>query len=345
MSNTVKNIIHILCVFAGAVLFQVFFLLSLFFFKSDWAKWLYLLVLIGGTVLNLAVFAIEISFYFLKKELIYKTCITAYVLAVFIAIVAYILLKTGFLEIMRDEKAFEEYLKRSGSWMSILSITLQFLQVVLPPIPSFVTVAAGTALFGPALNVLYSLIGILLGSTVAFIVGRYAGYRAVAWLVGKETLDKWLRKVKGKDKLLLSAMFLLPVFPDDVLCFVAGLSSMSFVFFLVVILISRVLAIVTTSYSISLIPFNTWWGLMIWGAFFLFIIILFVFLYKKSEAIQAWFEKKLHRETRVEKKAEKDEFTLQIVDPDGAIVEKGVKKGAKKEEPSFERNADRRDHE
>ena len=72
---------------------------------------------------------------------------------------------------------------------------------------------------------------------------------------------------------------------------------------------------------------------------------LFLFLYKKSEAIQAWFEKKLHRETRVEKKAEKDEFTLQIVDPDGAIVEKGVKKGAKKEEPSFERNADRRDHE
>ena len=70
MSNTVKNIIHILCVFAGAVLFQVFFLLSLFFFKSDWANWLYLLVLIGGTVLNLAVFAIEISFYFLKKELI-----------------------------------------------------------------------------------------------------------------------------------------------------------------------------------------------------------------------------------------------------------------------------------
>lgn len=336
MSKTAKNIMHILCVFAGAVLFQVFFVLSLAFFQAEWADWLYLLVIIGISVLNVALFIVEVLFYLLNKELIYKSCITAYVFAVFVAIVAYILLKTGFLEIIRDEKAFEDYLKRSGGWMSILFITLQFLQVVILPIPSFVTVAAGTALFGPALNIVYSLIGILVGSTIAFLIGRYAGYRAVAWLVGKETLDKWLGKVKGKDKLLLSAMFLLPVFPDDVLCFVAGLSSMSFVFFITVITVSRVLAIVTTSYSITLIPFNTWWGLLIWGIFFLLVAILFVFLYKKSDAIQAWFVKKFNRETRVKKKAEKDEFTLEIIGPDGAVVEKGVKKQGEEKVPEEE---------
>lgn len=326
MTKTGKNILHIVCILLTAALFELFFLLCLHYFHGNMAGGLYAFALIGGSLVNAALAAVEITFYFLKKELIYKFCITAYVLLLFIAVVAYILLRTGFLEIIRDEKSFEEYLERSGSWMSVLFITLQFLQVVILPIPSFVTVAAGTALFGPFLNIVYSLIGIVLGSLVAFLIGRYAGYRAVAWLVGKDTLDKWLKKVKGKDKLLLSAMFLLPVFPDDVLCFVAGLSSMSLPFFLAVIVISRILAIVTTSYSVSLIPFNTWWGILIWIVFFALVAVLFVFLYKKADDIQNWIYKKFHRETRIEKKTERDEFTVQIVDPDGAIVNKGVKK-------------------
>ena len=90
-------------------------------------------------------------------------------------------------------------------------------------------------------------------------------------------------------------MFLLPMFPDDVLCFVAGLSSMSFLFFFVVILISRVIAVFATSYSVSLIPFNTWWGITLWALFFVGVIILFFFLYKKSDAIEAWVQKKFSR--------------------------------------------------
>ena len=50
-------------------------------------------------------------------------------------------------------------------------------------------------------------------------------------------------------------------------------------------------------------------------------------LYKKADAIQNWFNKKIHRETRVRQDIKKDEFTVEIVDPNGAIVTKGVKKG------------------
>ena len=210
--------------------------------------------------------------------------------------------------------------------MTVLFILLQFLQVVILPIPSTVTVVAGSAIFGPLMGSIYSLTGIVIGSLVAFLIGRYAGYRVVAWMIGKETLDKWLKKIKGKDRIFLSAMFLLPVFPDDILCFIAGISSMSVWYFFAVILISRVLAIFTTSYSITLIPLNTWWGLLIWGILIALVIALFVLLYKKSDVILAWFDKKFHRETRVEEKPKKDEFVMEVVNPDGAIVKKGVKK-------------------
>ena len=325
MTKTWK-IIHILSILAAAAVFQAFFVLCMLYFQTEWSNVLWISALVGGTAVNLALAVVDIVFYLLHKELIYKFCIVAYALLVFAAIVFYILLETGFMDIVGDEESLEAYLERTGTWMSILFITLQFLQVVILPIPSTVTVLAGSALFGPLRGSIYSLIGIVLGSLTAFFVGRYAGYRVVAWLIGKDTLEKWLKKVKGKDKLLLSAMFLLPVFPDDVLCFVAGLSSMSVWLFLIVILVSRVLAIFTTSYSISLIPFNTWWGILTWAVLIALVIVLFVVLYKKSDAILGWFEKKFHRETRVEEKTEKGEFTIEVVDPDGAIVKKGVKK-------------------
>lgn len=318
--------VHILGILGGAMLFEVFFVLSLFFFLGEWHPVLWWIVLIGVTFLNLGLLIVDLVFYFRRKELVYKFCITAYITAVFFAVGLYILLVTGFLDIMRDEGSFEAYLERAGSWMTALFISLQFLQVVILPIPSTVTVVAGAALFNPLRGSIYSLIGIVFGSLVAFLIGRYAGNKVVAWLLGRETLDKWLKKIKGKDKLLLTAMFLLPVFPDDVLCFVAGISSMSIWYFLIVILISRVLAIFTTSYSITLIPFNTWWGLLIWGVLIALVIVLFIVLYRKSDEILGWFERKFRRVARVSEEKRRDEFIIEVIDPDGTVVQKGVKR-------------------
>jgi len=302
-----KKILHIFAVACAAAVFEVFGILCLGYFH-DLGNTLYHVILIGGTVWNFALFVVEAVFFLKQKELIYKSCIIAYCLLVLAAVVFFVMLKTGFMEIARDDAMLEEYLKRAGVWMVPSFILLQFLQVVILPIPSTVTVLAGSALFGPLRGSLYSLIGIVAGSLVAFLIGKYAGNRVVEWLVGKETLDKWMRKIKGKDKLLLSAMFLLPVFPDDVLCFVAGISSMTLPMFLIVICISRVLAIFVTSFSVTLIPWNTWWGLLIWAAIFVAVIVLFLFLYKRIDDIQNWILKRLHRETRIQKRKRRRRF-------------------------------------
>lgn len=323
-SKPIYAILHTVFITLAAACFEVFFLLCVN--SAGWPSWLFWTVTAAGSALDLAVLAADLVAYFRGKEFLYKTCITVYVAAVFFAVVVYVLIATGFFRIAGDEESLEAYLAKWGGWMGFVFTALQFLQVVILPIPSTVTVVAGAALFGPLTGSLLSLLGIVIGSLVAFLLGRYAGLRVVSWLVGRETLEKWLNKIKGKDKLLLTAMFLLPVFPDDVLCFVAGISSMSLPYFLTVILVSRVLAIFTTSYSITLIPFDTWWGLLIWGVLIALVCVLFVILYRKSDAILGWFEKKFRRETRVEEKTERDEFTLEVVGPDGSIVTKGVKR-------------------
>ena len=142
---------------------------------------------------------------------------------------------------------------------------------------------------------LLSLLGIIPASVVAFFVGRKLGDKAVCWIVGEETLKAWQEKLKGKDNLFLTAMFLLPMFPDDVLCFVAGLSTMSTKYFLTIISISRLLIVFATCFSFQIIPINTWWGLLLWGLIILVVGVVFFLIYKHKDTVQdiieSWKEK------------------------------------------------------
>jgi len=132
------------------------------------------------------------------------------------------------------------------------------------------------------------IIGILIGTFTAYYIGKYPGEKVVAWLVGRENLDKTLKLVKGKDKIVLTFMFLFPFFPDDVLCFVAGMSSMSQLYFIIMILITRVISVYTTAYSVngSLIPYNTPWGIAIWALLIALTIGIAVFIYKHGDKIE-----------------------------------------------------------
>lgn len=175
-----------------------------------------------------------------------------------------------------------------------LFITLQFLQVIILPIPSSVSTVVGGALFGAFLGSIYSLIGIIPASLLAFFIGRYAGFELVLWICGKDSFVSALKLVKGKDTAILTLMFLLPLFPDDVLCFVAGLSSMNVWYFCIMITLSRALQVFSTSYLLTggLIPFNTWWGILIWVILALFVAFLFYISFKKGDKIEKFLVSK-----------------------------------------------------
>ena len=164
-------------------------------FITKYRIWFILLALVLLCVLC----GFSVWFALSGKETLMKAFFSAYILIAFCLILAFVLLKTGFFEVIQSAQLLQEYLERAGAWMPFLYIILQYLQVVILPIPSVVSTAVGTALFGPFRAMLYSLLGILCGSFTAFFIGRKLGYKAVAWMVGKETLEKWQKKLKGKD--------------------------------------------------------------------------------------------------------------------------------------------------
>ena len=279
--------------FAGsATLTVVLTVLCLAWFRSGFLH-TYAPVIASIAVTVEVIYILAALLFWMKgSQIVYKSMLTGLILAAILLTGCFVFQASGFLvriDSVEDLRAFID--SRGSFWAPVIFIVLQAMQVFLLPLPGVLTVGAGVLLFGAWETCLYSYIGILLGSVVAFAVGRVVGYRAAAWLVGKESLDKWLQKVKGKDRRLLTVMFILPIFPDDILCFVAGLSTMTWKYFIVMQLISRAISVVLTSLSVAglVIPYTEWWGILCWILIGIAIVALFILLYKKGDAIEKWF--------------------------------------------------------
>lgn len=251
------------------------------------------LVITLFTVIIACISVAAIVFQLYDKTFVYKITVITLALLTLSAAVLYVIKVTGFWEKIGSIERLREYVASYGAFTVPIFILIQFLQVVVLPLPGFVTIGAGVALFGPFYGSLYSIIGIVSASIVAFFIGRIFGYKVASWLVGEESLKKGLKLVKGKDTIVLTFMFLFPFFPDDVLCFVAGLSSMSVGYYLIMITVTRTINIVVSAYSIngSIIPYVTWWGILIWAAIFVIVGVACYLIYKHGEKIEAWFKR------------------------------------------------------
>lgn len=249
------------------------------------------------TPILLAVYTITavltVLFYFQENKGFYKTGLVTLILLLITSIILYILEASGVLYKIDSVEDLREFISSYGGWSVVIFLIVQIMQVTVVPIPGVVAIGAGVLLFGPFVGALLSFVGITMGSVIAFYIGRCLGYRVASWLVGEEDLKKAMNAVKGKDKVILTFMFLFPFFPDDLLCFVAGLSSMSPKFFLIMITVTRLVSTFTTAYSVngSLIPYDTWWGIIIWAVLIVGCILLVKAVYKNSDKIENFFKR------------------------------------------------------
>lgn len=291
--KALKHTVNILAaVLFGAVAF-VFIAYGLAYKSLPFIDRHFMLLLSLSLGVTSALILVYLIFYILDKKAVYRLILCVLIFLCIAGAVFFAICATGIIKKITSIEALRDYISEFGNMAVFLFILFSFLQVIILPVPGSVTVAAGVALFGPLKCSIFSFIGITLGSIVAFAIGRLVGEKAVRWIVGEETLKKWLQKLKGKDYLILSIMFLLPLFPDDVLCFVAGLSSMTWTYFIVMIVITRVTSILATSYSVGLIPLTTWWGIMIWLIIGALVVAAFWVVCKYSDKIDGFIKNKL----------------------------------------------------
>ncbi len=230
----------------------------------------------------------------LKKKIL-RTILIVLLFGGILILGYFFLVWTGIWESVNTVEKVKNLILGFGFYGRLVFVTLQFLQVTILPIPSAITTIAGSIIYGPFQAFLLSLSGVLLGSFVAFLLGRTFGKKIVVFMVGKETCEKWQQGL-SKAKYSFLVMMLLPFFPDDVLCLVAGMTDMSWDFFAICQFITRPIGILVTCYvgSGQLIPYHGW-GLVVWTVLLISVIIILFLTTKYKENIEKFMIKLIKR--------------------------------------------------
>lgn len=197
-----------------------------------------------------------------------------------LVLVSYIALYySGVLEKINNVEELRKFVKESGQWGILVLFGLTLLQVVVLPIPAAVTILIGVLMYGSTVSFIVSTLGTIAGSIICFLLGKFFGYRVVAWIIGDEKAKKYADFINEKGKIPFIVMLLFPFFPDDILCMAAGLTKMTFKFFIITVVLTRPVMIAFVSYfgTGDIIPFSGW-GIPVWIGMFVFAVALLYFI-------------------------------------------------------------------
>lgn len=125
-------------------------------------------------------------------------------------------------------ESFRSYIGSFGLLAPLILAVIQALQVILPVMPGFLGCIAGAGMFGAAGGFWCNYIGISVGSIIAFLLARWYGTGLVRQLVPMEKYQSWVEWVNKRKSytVVLFLAILLPLAPDDFLCYFSGLTGM-----------------------------------------------------------------------------------------------------------------------
>lgn len=179
----------------------------------------------------------------MKKFKLEKNQIWSGAVLLFILIAAVVLYfvgrANGWMSMFNSVGELQEYVSGFGSWAPLVFFLLQVLQVILAPVPGSVTTLFGGVFFGFWKAMLISVAAVFTGSVILFLFAKYLGRPLVTRLVGKKRVDKYMKNMSARQFWVLFMMFLMPFFPDDVLCLMAGLTAIRLPGFALLVLVTR----------------------------------------------------------------------------------------------------------
>jgi uncharacterized membrane protein YdjX (TVP38/TMEM64 family) len=143
-------------------------------------------------------------------------------------------------DILHDRHQLKVIIRSFGPYSPLAYILLQILQVIIAPIPGGAIEFLGGYLFGAEAGFFYSMIGLLLGSWLAFSLARIFEKWTVEKFVSEQTIKKFDYLIGHEGVILSFLLFLIPGFPKDALCYLLGLTPMHLGIFLVISTIGRV---------------------------------------------------------------------------------------------------------
>jgi uncharacterized membrane protein YdjX (TVP38/TMEM64 family) len=175
-----------------------------------------------------------------------------------------------------------------GASGPLVLIAFCAIQVIFPFIPGFMAVVASGMAYGTLLGTIFSTVGIVLGSIIAFWLSKRFGRPLVLKYVSHQDIEKLDNAVNryGATSLLVIQMF--PLLPTDAVCFAAGLTTLRFRVFLIITTLTSLLK----NYLLAKMGNSLFLGSFDFTTLSLFVfafIFLLIYTYRKEAG--AWIDK------------------------------------------------------
>lgn len=124
-----------------------------------------------------------------------------------------------------NREAVVNSIEQLGMWGPLVLIVLLVLQVFLAFIPGQALMVACGYIYGFGLGFLISWFGLFAGGQMAFALARRYGRPFAERWITPDILSKWDKAANGQGVGFYALSLVLPIFPNDAMCYVAGLGK------------------------------------------------------------------------------------------------------------------------
>jgi len=172
-------------------------------------------------------------------------------LALFLLVIVVISIKFGpdITRLISSPQRFREFLAAYGPLSALIYMIFHVIQVVIAFIPGEVVQIAGGYVFGTPLGTLYSVLGVLLGTLIVFFTTRALGHTLVSTFVPAKNFEKFEFLINSpKSEIAMFVLFLIPGVPKDALTYIAGLTPIRPLRFLVISMVGRFPGLLGSAY-------------------------------------------------------------------------------------------------
>lgn len=193
----------------------------------------------------------------------------------------------SFLELFSDPSKLRSTVQSYGEYGLLILFALQIAQVILAPVPGQVVGVAFGSIYGPWLGAFLGTIGNTVATAIIVLLTKKYGRPLVERLTDDDSMNEYQKMIRNADVYPFMVLVVLPVIPDDVVCYAAGLSPVDKYRLIIGLSLARIPGMITLAvFGNSIVDFN-WRVIIIVG---IPVLALIIFVIWKREEIFEYLE-------------------------------------------------------